>query len=212
VVLKKKSKLDYKKQFPDLYNSSNKECKIVDVPKMKFFKISGKGNSNTSTEFQNAIKVLYSASFTLKMKFVKKEDPNQDYVVPPLEALWYMENDQPWSMNNKENWYFDLMIRIPDHVKDEQIRKMIRLLEEKEDLQGISKLEVFEFTEGKCIQILHRGSYNEEPKTIKKMQEFIKKMGFELRGKHHEIYLSDPRRCKPQNLRTILRQPIRSKQ
>ncbi len=202
-------KFDYKKEFPDIYTASPTEPKIVDIPNMKFFIIDGKGDPNTSEEFKEAIKTLYSASFTLKMKFIKKETPKKDYVVPPLEALWFVEGNKPWSMEEKENWCFRLMIRIPDFAKDIQIQKAIQSLEEKKDLPMLSKLKVEEFHEGLCAQILHIGPYNKEIETIEKLYKFIKDKGYKLRDKHHEIYLSDPRRCKPQNLKTILRQPIK---
>ncbi|MGQ4876913.1 MAG: GyrI-like domain-containing protein [Promethearchaeia archaeon] len=207
-----KQKFDYKKEFPDLYSPSSKEPMIVDVPPMKFWMIDGKGDPNNSKSFQEAIKIVYSASYTLKMKIVKKENPSKDYVVPPLEGLWWTEGNKQWSMENRDNWYWTIMIRIPDFVTELQIEKALNLLNENDnlkDLPSLKKLKIETYNEGLSVQILHIGPYSAEIQTLKKLDEFIEKNGYIYHKKHHEIYLNDPRRTKPQNLKTILRHPIK---
>ncbi|MHA1275168.1 MAG: GyrI-like domain-containing protein [Promethearchaeota archaeon] len=207
-----KQKFDYKKRFPDLYRPSSKEPTIVDVPPMKFWMIDGKGDPNNSKSFQEAIKIVYSASYTLKMKIVIKENPSKDYVVPPLEGLWWTEGNKQWSMENRDNWYWTIMIRIPDFVTELQIEKALNLLNENDTLKehpSLKKLRIETYNEGLSVQILHIGPYSAEIQTLKKLDEFIEKNGYIYHKKHHEIYLSDPRRTKPQNLKTILRHPIK---
>lgn len=204
-------KLDYKKEFPDIYNPSSKEIQVLTVPPMKFFMVDGKGDPNTSKEFQDAMSVLYGASFTLKMKEIKKKTPTKDYIVPPLEGLWYMPNMKEWSMEDKNKWQWTVMIRIPDFATDDQITRTIELLKLKPDLVSLPKLRVEIYNEGLSMQIMHMGPYDTEAPTIVKMHKYAEENGYNLNGKHHEIYLGDPRRGDPSKLKTVLRQPISKK-
>lgn len=201
-------KIDYKKEFPDIYNPSSKEISIITIPPMKFFMIDGKGDPNTSQEFQDAIPVLYGASFTLKMKEIKKKTPTKDYVIPPLEGLWYMPNMKEWSMTDKNKWQWTLMIRIPDFATADQIYRTIEILKQKPNLPSLPKLRIETYNEGLSMQIMHIGPYDAEPPTIAKMHKFAEQNGYKLNGKHHEIYLGDPRKGDPLKIKTILRQPI----
>lgn len=201
-------KLDYKKNFPELYKPSAKKPSIIEVPEMNYFMIDGKGDPNQSTEYKLAIEALYAASYSLKMKIIKKKTPSKDYVVPPLEGLWYMPEMENWSMKEKEKWFWTMMIRIPDFITQQQIKKSMILLKETKNPIAFPKLRHEKYKEGKCAQILYFGSYNEEPETISKLHSYIEDQGYLLKGKHHEIYLNDPRRTKPEKLKTILRQPI----
>ena len=203
-----KKKLDYKKEFPDLYKPSLKEPTIIKIPKMMFFMIDGTGDPNTSEEYKEIVQLLYNISYALKMKVIKKETPSKDYVVPPLEGLWYMPKMEEWSMDEKDKWEWTMMIRIPDFVKDSQIKKAMKILKETKNPSSFSKLRYEQYNEGICVQIMYLGPYDEEPPTIKKMHQFAEKNGYNLNGHHHEIYLSDPRRVEPERLKTILRQPI----
>ncbi|MHA1560914.1 MAG: GyrI-like domain-containing protein [Promethearchaeota archaeon] len=203
-----KKKLDYKKEFPDLYKPSLKEPTIIKIPKMMFFMIDGTGDPNTSDEYKEVVQLLYNISYALKMKVIKKETPSKDYVVPPLEGLWYMPKMEEWSMDEKDKWEWTMMIRIPDFVKDSQIKKAMKILKETKNPDSFSKLRYEQYDEGTCVQIMYLGPYDEEPPTIKKIHQFAKKNGYNLNGHHHEIYLSDPRRVEPERLKTILRHPI----
>jgi hypothetical protein len=201
------SKLDYKKQFPQYYRPKKKPV-ILDIPEMNYFMIDGKGDPNTSKEYQAAVECLYAASYTLKMKIVKKNNPENDYVVPPLEGLWYMDKMEDWSMDNKEDWLWTMMIRIPDFVSEEQIRKSIELTKELKDPVALSKLYHEKYNEGSVVQIMYLGSYADEGPTIKLMHDYANDEGYRLNGKHHEIYLGDPRKTAPEKLKTVIRQPI----
>lgn len=170
--------------------------------------VNGKGNPNNSKEYQEAVQLLYSISYTLKMKVIKKQQPENDYVVPPLEGLWFMDDMNKWSMENKEQWQWIMMIRIPDFVKENQINLAVTILKESKNPKMQPKLYWESYDEGECVQLLYVGPYNDEPPIIKKMHQFAKDNGYLLSGKHHEIYLSDPRKIEPEKLKTILRQPI----
>ena len=202
-------KLDYKKDFPEFYNPSPKEPSIINIPKMKFFMIDGKGDPNIAKEYKDAVETIYAISYALKMKVVKKETPQNDYVVPPLEGLWYMENMKEWSIENKDAWHWTMMIRIPDFVTEEQINKSITIVKETKNPPAISEIYIEDYNEGKVVQIMYYGSYSDEGPTITRMHEFVEKQGYELSGKHHEIYLNDPRKVEPAKCKTIIRQPMR---
>jgi len=201
-------KLDFKKVFAELYNPSTTKISIVDVPDMKFFMLDGKGDPNTSQEFKDAIATLFPLSYGVKMPF-KKTHPAKDYVVPPLEGLWYMSNMAEFRMDNKQNWQWTLMMRVPDFVPDDDARSAIDVVKAKKSPPSIGKTRFEHFLEGKCMQIMHVGPFDAEPPTIEKTHKWAKDQGYSLRGKHHEIYMSDMRRVAPERLLTILRQPIK---
>ncbi len=200
-------KLDLKKEYRELFSASAKNPKIHEIPKMNYLSVPGSGNPNTSEEFSNAIEALYSVAYTAKFS-LKKEDADLDFVVPPLEGLWWTNDMNEFSMNRKEDWLWELLIMIPDHINRDIIRKTIEEVKEKKNPIALDKLRFVEFEEGLSCQIMHIGPYDAEPKTIEKLHNFIKVNGYELRDKHHEIYLSDPRRCAPEKMKTIIRQPI----
>ena len=201
-------KIDFKKKFPLLYSAKVNKPVMVEVPPMKFYMVDGHGDPNSSQEYKKAIETLYAVAYTLKMKIVKKKTPSKDYVVPPLEGLWYMDNMTNWSMDTKDDWDWTMMIRIPDFVSEKNITLAIEMATELKNPPAIKKLQVESYEEGQAAQILHIGAYDDEPPTIIQLHEFIAAEGFELSGKHHEIYLSDPRRVKPEKLKTIIRQPV----
>jgi len=203
-----KKKLNYKKEFPEFYRPSSKKVEFVDVPEMRFFMIDGKGNPNNSEDYQEVMQTLYGVSFGLKMDF-KKKPAGRDYVVPPLEGLWDMDIMEDWSMDNKDGWQWTMMIRIPDFVPQKEIKKAIERVRKKkpEKAKKIDKLRVETYHEGKCAQIMHIGPYDAEGPTVEKLHKAIKEKDYELEGHHHEIYIGDPRRAKPENLKTIIRQP-----
>jgi hypothetical protein len=206
MIIMPEKKLNYKKEFPDLYNPS-KSIHIFDVPSMNFYMIDGKGDPNTSEEFKDAIQALYACSYTLKMGY-KKKHPTRDYVVPPLEGLWFMEDMTKWTAENKSDWKWTLLIRIPDYITEKEAVEAIKTARIKKGLDIIDKVRWETYQEGKVVQVLYIGAYKDEHPTIMAMHDFAKKGGFQLRGKHHEIYLSDPRKVDPAKQRTVLRQPI----
>ncbi len=206
------AKFDYKKEFPEFYKPTKKHPSIINIPKMSFFMIDGCGDPNTSDDYKKTISTLYALAFTLKMYYKKLPD-GQDYVVPPLEGLWYMDDMANWTMKDKNLWNWTMMIRIPDFISEEHIAYAMNLVstKKKDKAPFIDKTRVEVLSEKDVVQILYFGPYDEEPPTIKMLHAYAKEKNYELRGYHHEIYLSDPRRTKPEKLKTILRQPIEKK-
>ena len=201
--------IDLKKDLKTLYSPSAKEAEVVKVPKFNFLMIDGKGDPNNSKEFDHAVQALYSISYTLKFKFKFEEKIN--YPVMPLEGLWWVGNNEQFDMQQKDKWFWTLMIMQPGIITKKYVPRVIRELKEKKELPSIDSVRLEAFAEGNSVQVLHVGPYGEEPATLNRMFEFENERGLEIRGKHHEIYLSDPRRTKPEKLRTILRHPVRIK-
>jgi hypothetical protein len=204
------SKLDFKKQFKELYSPSRKEFTFIDVPSMNFLMIDGHGDPNTARAYKDALEALYGVAY--KLKFISKKEKGTDYVVPPLEGLWWADDMETFtSRRDKSTWDWTMMILQPDWINHEMVENAVRQVEKQKDLPAVSKLRLEAYHEGLAVQILHIGSYDEEGPTIARMHTFALENGFELAGKHHEIYLSDPRRVAPEKLKTVIRQPIRRK-
>ena len=206
-------KIDLRRELKALYAPCAKKVEIVDVPEFKFVMIDGAiepdETPQTSKSFQDAIGALYGASYTLKfMSKLRKSNPI-DYKVMALEGLWWTDAGQ-FDINKKDNWKWTMMIAQPEHITEEMFHEALRNLKEKKDNPALSKARLESFWEGRCVQIMHIGPYGEEPRTIEKMAAFAGENGCRLCGKHHEIYLGDPRRCAPERLKTILRHPIKS--
>jgi len=204
-------KLDLRKELKHLYNPSAKIVDVVNVPKFIFLMLDGKigpGETiETSQEFQNAIQALYGASYTLKFTSKLRKKNPIDYPVMALEGLWWTASGE-FDFSKKEDWRWTMMILQPKHITRKMLQGALKQLKEKRDDPSLSKLRLEGFHEGFSMQIMHVGPYSEEPRTIEKMKNFAQENGYSLRGKHHEIYLGDPRRAKPEKLRTVLRHPI----
>jgi hypothetical protein len=200
-------KLDLRKQLKHLYRPPKNQVVVVDVPEMSFLMVDGAGDPNTSRGFQEAIGALYAVAYTLK--FTMKKGPAQvDYPVMALEGLWWTEDMEQFSIEDKSAWQWTLMIVQPDLITAELVDEAVAQVKEKRDPPGLSRLRFEAFAEGRCAQIMHIGPYSEERPTIERLHAFIEEGGHRLRGRHHEIYLSDPTRAKPENLKTVLRQPF----
>jgi len=201
------AKIDLKKELKHLYFPSAKEVTVVDVPPMNFLMLDGRGDPNTAPEFKAAIEVLYSVSYALKV-MVKKRTPERDYVVMPLEGLWWFEG-KPRSILRKGEMSWTAMIVQPEFITGDMVAQALEEVTRKKDLPALPKLRFERFHEGLAAQILHIGPYSAEGPTIERLHSFIEEHGYEMRGKHHEIYLSDPRRVAPEKLKTVIRQPIK---
>lgn len=204
-------KVDLKKENKKLYNPSTMDVSLVDVPEMKFLMIDGKGDPNTSPEYQNAMETLFPISY--KVKFISKKAKSQDYVVMPLEGLWWVDDMEDFSIEDKSSWFWTAMIRQPEFITKEIINQAIDEVKEKKNPLTLSKLRIETLKEGLSAQIMHIGPYSEEGPTVEKLHNFISEKGYKFDGsipgqKHHEIYISDMRRTKPEKLKTIIRQPI----
>jgi hypothetical protein len=200
-------KADVKKELKHLYSPSAKEVSIVDVPEMGFLMIDGQGDPNTSREYQEAIETLYTVAYQLKF-MIKKRDPGLDYVVPPLEGLWWAEDMADFATRNKSAWQWTAMIYQPDHVTRELFEEAVQQVKEKKDPVALPLLRFEPYHEGLSVQIMHIGPYADEGPTIEKLHAFAEEKGYRLRGKHHEVYLGDPRRTAPEKLKTVIRQPV----
>jgi hypothetical protein len=204
----KMDKLDFKKQYKKFYSAS-KNIEVVDVPEFLYLSADGEGNPNTTPAFQEVTNALYSLSYTIKFT-LKKTGAETDYAVPPLEGLWWMDNPAEFSESNKEQWKWTLMIAQPGFITKELFRNAQDEVLRKKKLDT-SFVKLDKFREGESIQLLHIGSYSGETENISRMHKFIYDNGYAFNGKHHEIYLSDPRKTAPEKLKTILRQPVKKK-
>ncbi len=200
-------KVDYKKELKHLYNPSPKNVEVVEAPLLNFLKIDGEGDPNTSQSFKDATESLFSLSYTLKF-MVKKGDLEIDYGVLPLEGLWWADDMSQFSVENKENWKWTLMIMQPEFVTNELVEEATEQVKQKKNPVALPKVRFESFDEGKAAQIMHIGPFSEEGPTIQKVHTFIEESRSRLRGKHHEIYLSDIRKAAPEKWKTIIRQPM----
>ena len=235
------TKTDFGKELRHLYHPSAGEFSVVDVPSMNFVMVDGHGDPNTAVAYSQAVEALYAVSYG--MKFISKRELERDYVIPPLEGLWWADDHRVFTdMRDKSRWDWTMMIMVPDFVspelfpeaKDKAVRKLgsppatlrlerfheglsvqiyeraVREAAGKKDLPALASMRMERLDEGRSVQILHRGSYDDEGPVLARLHnEWIPENGYVENGRHHEIYLSDPRRTAPSRLRTVLRQPIR---
>jgi hypothetical protein len=204
--------LDYKKEFKELYLPKNKPMLIM-IPSINFIMCDGKGDPTDNYDFQQVVELLYGLSYTIKMSKMKGKQPEGyfEYVVPPLEGLWWIDGGE-FSLEVRDNWKWTLMIRQPEFVNEEVLKWASNEIIKKKSKIPIEKVRFETFEEGLCVQIMHIGPYSAEPETMNIIDTFILKEGLMNRvgkgGKHHEIYLSDPRKSKPESMKTVLRIPV----
>jgi hypothetical protein len=199
-------KVDLKKTFKDFYKVSASDVVYLEVPAIRFLMIEGAG-APTESAYPEAVQALYSLAFT--MKFSAKKD-GYDYTVMPLEGLWWADDMAAFTEGRKSEWQWTAMIATPEFVTQKRLdegRKTVR--EKKGDLPRLDEIRLREFEEGPAAQITHLGSYDSEGPTIAKLHGWIVNNSYELRGKHHEIYLNDPARTVPEKVKTIIRQPVK---
>ena len=201
------SKTDFKKEWKHLYRPSAKEFVVVDVPPMNFLMIDGHGDPNTAQEYQDAVEALYGVAY--KLKFMSKKEKGMDYIVPPMEGLWWVENMEEFTTESKSAWDWTMMIMQPDWITQEMFEEALKQVEKKKNPPALSRLRLEVYHEGLAVQIMHIGPYDAEAPTIARMHTFIDENDYEPTGKHHEIYLGDPRKVAPEKLKTVLRQPVR---
>ena len=205
-------KLDLRKQLKHLYNPSAKRVEVVDVPRFQFTMIDGEIEAghgpSTSPAFKEAMEALYGVAYTLKfMSKLRKANPI-DYTVMALEGLWWVEGSN-FDITRPEGWRYTVMIMQPDHISSDMYQEALaQLCKKRGDQPAFSRLRLESFAEGSCIQIMHIGPYSQEMATIAIMDAFAQEGGYQLHGKHHEIYLGDPMRASPEKLKTILRHPV----
>ena len=204
------AKLDLKKQFAHLYKASAKAPAMVDVPAMNFLMVDGAGDPNTAPGFQAAIETLYGLSYTLK--FGLKKRGGTDYTVMGLEGLWWAEGKESGAAfiaGERDKWKWTLMIMQPDFVTAAMVEEAREELRRRSPRRpAIDRARLERLQEGLSAQVLHVGPYSEEHATVERLHAFIAEGGYRLAGKHHEMYMNDPRRTAPAKLKTILRQPV----
>ena len=197
--------IDLKKVYRDHY-TAKRTPSIVDVPRRPFLMIDGAGDPNTAAEYRDAIEALYPLAYGLRAAI--KTETGDAYTVMPLEGLWWTEDMRDFDTADKSNWLWTAMILLPDAVTDTMIDEVLPTVTEKKKLTSGSKARVETFTEGTAAQVLYIGAYADEAPTIAALHDFIDDHGYALAGRHHEIYLSDPRKTDASKLKTIIRQPI----
>ncbi|MBY8988086.1 MAG: GyrI-like domain-containing protein [Candidatus Lokiarchaeota archaeon] len=203
-------KIDFKKSMKEFYQPNPKEVVLVDIPEMQFLMIDGLGSPGDSKEYQDALAALYPISF--KAKFLSKAK-GKDYVVPPLEGLWWADDMKDFIEGKRDKWKWTMMIMQPEWITQDIIIEVLDITNEKkpELSKLLPKLRLEKYKEGKAAQIMHIGPYSEEGPTVQKVHDFIQKVGGKFDGqknKHHEIYLSDPRKVNPATMKTVIRQPF----
>ncbi|MFI5801402.1 GyrI-like domain-containing protein [Streptomyces sp. NPDC051561] len=201
------TKTDFKKTV-DAYRARRDSLRIVDVPDLQYVMIDGHGDPNTSPRYAEALAALYPVAY--KLKFASKRDLGRDYVVMPLEGLWWAEDmDSFTGARDKSRWDWTMMIMTPDWIDQQMFDAAVQQAGAKGDLACLGELRLEALSEGTCVQTLHIGPYDDEADVLARMHhEFIPGNGLRMTGKHHEIYLGDPRKVAPAKLRTILRQPV----
>ena len=199
------SKFDIKKEMAHLYNPPKGEFTIVEVPPIQFIMGDGAGNPNNNEQFQQITEAMYGLAYTIKFKC---KALGQDFVVAPSEGLWWAEDMASFSLERKEDWLWTLLMAMPDWVTAEMFAESSQEVARKKDLPALSQLRFESYHEGLAVQTMYLGAYADEGPTIAAMHHFAEAQGYVLRGKHHEIYLGDPRRTAPEKLKTIIRQPI----
>ena len=207
---------DYKKEYKEYYLPKKKPV-LVSIPTMNYIAINGHGDPNDEKgEYKDALSLLYSIAFTLKMSY--KTDYHIEgyfsYVVPPLEGLWWQNNSNTIDYQHKEDFNWISMIRLPDFITKKDVDWAITTANAKKQ-KSHSQVYFFTLEEGLCVQCMHRGSFDDEPATLELIHSYIDNNDLltdisETR-RHHEIYLSDPRKCKAENIKTVLRIPVRKK-
>jgi hypothetical protein len=199
-------KFDFRHDRTDLYAPGTNDFGVVDVPAFEFLMIDGHGDPNTSPDYVSAVEALFTLSYGAKFACKRL---GRDYAVLPLEGLWWADDPEAFTAQDKDDWSWTMMIRqpipLPAATWDE-----LRAAAAKKPLPAVPAVRLESFTEGPCVQIMYLGPYSEEGPTILRLHEWISANGYRESGNHHEIYIGDPRRAKPEKLKTVIRQPIRA--
>ena len=199
-------KIDFKKEYKNLYKAPTKQPAIIKVPSLNYLMIDGQGSPGDSPAYQQALQALYPVAYTLK--FHSKQQLNRDYTVMPLQGLWWADDMDDFVNAKRDQWRWTLMIMQPDWINRDTFQNALEKVRAKKKPTNLDKVRLEKLTEGQCAQILHIGPYADEHPTIMALHQFVQSNDGKLSQKHHEIYLSDPRKTAPEKLKTILRQPF----
>ena len=210
------SAVDFKKLDRQLYLPST-QPELVEVPSLRFFMVDGEGDPNTAQAYADALQALYALSYAVKMSKMGERQPEGyfDYVVPPLEGLWWSKDSRFDGLEafDKSKFLWTAMIRQPDFVTPAVLQEARAVTARKKPEVDTSLVRLEDFTEGLCVQVMHLGPYDSEPATVRRMEDFVLARGYQTdlspSRRHHEIYLGDPRKTAPEKLRTVIRHPVR---
>jgi hypothetical protein len=210
--LPKVPRIDLRRQFANLYRPSARRAELVDMPDLAFIMIDGETAAGcepgSSPEFQRAVGAIYAIGYTLKFASrLRAQDPI-DYPVMPLEGLW-SSGSEGFDLKAREPWEYTLMIMQPDHITAEMLEGAVAEAGRKRPNPALATVRLERFREGPSVQIMHVGPYADEPQTLALLHAHAADHGYRLHGRHHEIYLGDPRRARPEKLKTVLRHPVR---
>jgi len=199
--------LDLIKQYQNFFQQPKNTVSLVQVPKLNFLMIDGNGSPNNNPDYSDALGALYGVAYTLKFS-VKKGPLETDFKVMPLEGLWWTDDMSEFTLEDRGNWLWRMMIMVPDLITSEMVTRSIEDLRNKKNPPRLEDVRFESFEEGLSAQVFHSGPYGEaERPTVQKLHAFLKENGYVLRGKHHEIYFNSPLRTDPSKLKTIIRQP-----
>ncbi|MDO5736753.1 MAG: GyrI-like domain-containing protein, partial [Propionibacteriaceae bacterium] len=197
---------DIKKAYPTLYAPKPREWHVVEVPELLFLMVDGHGDPNTCSAYTDAVQALYSLSYAVRA--IVKQELGRVHTVGPLEGLWSAEDPAAFRTRDKSAWDWTMMISQPAWVTDDIVRTSLEM-PRKKDLPALEHVRLEPYTEGMSVQILHVGSYHDEAPALARLHDdYMPSHGLAFNGRHHEVYLSDPRRTVPAKLRTVLRQPV----
>jgi hypothetical protein len=200
-------KVNLKRGLKQLYQPSAKEVSRIEVPVLNFLMVDGEGDPNTSRQFKDAVEVLFSLAYALKF-MVKKGPSAIDYGVMPLEGLWWADDMTSFSITDKSNWKWTLMIMQPEQVTRDLVDEAVAKIKKSKNPAALQKVRFEAYSEGSAAQTLHVGPFSDEGPSVQRVHEFITRCKCKRTGKHHEIYLSDMRRGDPVKWKTIIRQPM----
>ena len=201
------TRYDVKRELKQCYAPKNTDWALVDVPAQQFIAIDGRGDPNTSADYARAVEALYTVAYTIK--FTSRNVLGRDFVVGPLEGLWWSDDPEVFITRAKDAWQWRMLVSQPDWITEELIEEAKRTAFAKKGLSAIAGLRRETLHEGTSAQLLHIGSYDDEgPELARLHHEYLAANNLRMTGHHHEIYLSDPRRTEPAKLKTVLRQPV----
>lgn len=202
---------DFKDDYSDLYNAGRGRVRFVDVPRLNYFMIDGIGNPASAPAYRDALNALYRCAYAVKFNY-QRYHLNKDYTLPPLEALWWHPDEELLPVRNlmdvKDAWTWTLMMPIPDILDVEQVLRTLEQVCATKDVPSVEQVRVEALEEGLCAQLMHIGAYSDEAADIERLHAQIRKRGYDLRGRHHEIYLSNAHNARVGALKMILRQPV----
>jgi hypothetical protein len=201
------TKYDVKRALKGCYAPKNTDWELVDVPELRYLAVDGHGDPNTAAAYRHAVEALYAVAYTVK--FTSKRELGEDFVVGPLEGLWWADDMDDFLARRKDNWRWRMLINVPDWITDPMIEEARAAALAKKDRPALGDVRPETLREGTSAQVLHIGSYDDETPVLTRLhRDYLPAHGLREAGLHHEIYLSDPRRTDPARLRTVLRQPV----